>query len=163
MLNFHSGLSNSVNSKTAVIECLSNAFDGSENSDCNLLVIHSTVGHNFPQMLAAAKEACPAAEIIGCTGSGVIGREGVSKSMCAMALMALSGDEFAVAVRDGLDGGNSASLAEDAAKELKEKKDGINMIYILSAGLDLSGDKVIDGVEAVVRTGGAAVRRDGGR
>ncbi|MBC8240834.1 MAG: FIST C-terminal domain-containing protein [Alphaproteobacteria bacterium] len=149
MIEFHSGSSNAVNSKAAVIECVEAAFTDGDKADCKLLVIHSTVGHNFAQMMAGAKEACPDAEIIGCTGSGVIGREGVSEAMRAMAVMAITGDEFAVTATAGLNGANSAALGEQVAGEIKAANPDINMIYILSAGLDLSGDKVIEGIESV--------------
>ena len=149
MIEFQSGSSNAVNSKAAILECIDNAFADGNRADCTLLVIHSTVGHNFAQMAAGAKEACPGAEIIGCTGSGVIGREGVSEAMRAMAVMAITGDEFAVAATDGLNGANSAELGERVAGEIKAANPDINMMYILSAGLDLSGDKVIEGIETV--------------
>jgi hypothetical protein len=149
VIEFHSGISNAVNSKAAILECIESAFADGDKADCKLLVIHSTMGHNFAQMAAGAKEACPDAEIIGCTGSGVIGREGVSEAMRAMAVMAITGDEFAVAAADGLNGTNSAELSERVAGEVKAANPDINMMYILSAGLDLSGDKVIEGIEAV--------------
>lgn len=149
MLNFNSGISNSVNSKSAVQGCLEQAYGEDTYGNCNLLVIHSTVGHNFPQILAAAQESCPTAEVIGCTGSGVIGREGVSESMRAMAIMAVEGPECAVVSLDGMNGHNSFEFGETAAAELKSKLDGINMIYILTAGLDVAGDKVIEGIEKV--------------
>jgi len=149
MLEFHSGSSTAVNSKSAVEECVSNAPSEDDGAACRVLVIHTTMGHNFPQMAEAAAAACPNAEIVGCTGSGVIGREGVSEAMRAMAVMAITGDEVAVAVADGLNGTNSAELGEAAARELQAKDAGITMIYVLSAGLDLCGDRVIDGIEAV--------------
>lgn len=149
MLSFHSGISNAVNTQSAVRECVDNAFGEGGGADCSILVIHSTVGHQFPQMLAAAKEACPAASVIGCTGSGVIGREGVSEKMRAMAVMAISGDECTVACAGGLNGGNSEELGNQVAGKVQQQLDGINMLYVLSAGLDLSGDKVIDGIESV--------------
>ncbi len=149
MLEFHSGSSNAVNSKAAIQESIDLALGDRDKADCKLLVIHSTVGHNFGQMAAGAKEACPNAEIIGCTGSGVIGREGVSEAMRAMAVMAVTGDEFAVAAADGLNGANSAALGERTAAEMKAENPDVNMIYVLSAGLDLSGDQVIAGIESV--------------
>jgi len=149
MLSFHSGSSNAVNSKSAVRECLDHAFGEGGGAEASVLVIHSTVGHNFPQVLAAAKDACPNATVIGCTGSGVIGRESVSEQMRAMAVMAVTGDECAVAFTDGLTGTNSADLGAKLAGQLKEQLDDINMIYILSAGINLSGDKVIEGIESV--------------
>jgi hypothetical protein len=149
MIEFHSGSSNAVNSKSAIVECIEGAFADGDKADCKLLVIHSTVGHNFAQMMAGAKETCPHAEIIGCTGSGVIGREGVSEAMRAMAVMAITGDELAVAATDGLNGANSTELSERVAREVKAANPDINMMYILSAGLNLSGDKVIEGIENV--------------
>ncbi len=149
MLEFHSGSSNAVNSKAAVQECVNHAFGDRDPADCTVLIIHSTVGHNFAQMAAGAREACPNAEIVGCTGSGVIGREGVSEAMRAMAVMALTGSEQAVAVTGGLNGANSRELGEQTAAALKAKNPDINMLYILTAGLDISGDRIIHGIEAV--------------
>ncbi len=149
MLAFHSGSSNAVNSKSAVQECIELAFGDSDPAECTLLVIHATVGHNFAQMAAGAREVCPNAEIVGCTGSGVIGREGVSEAMRAMAVMAVTGDELAVSVSDGLNGSNSAALGEQTAAALKEKNPDTNMVFILTAGIDISGDQVINGIEAV--------------
>jgi len=149
MLSFFSGSSNAVNSETAMRECLDLAFGEGGGADADLLVLHATMGHNFPQLLAAAKEACPKARIIGCSGSGVIGHEGVSENMRALAIMAVTGDEIAVATMDGLTGGNSAEVAAEAAAKLKAERGDIQFIYILTAGLNLSGDRVIDGIESV--------------
>ncbi len=149
MLNFFSGSSSAVNTNSAVRECLDNAFGEGGGGDCNLLIIHTTMGHNFAQMAAAAREACPDAEIVGCTASGIIGREGVNEAMRAMAMMAITGDEVAVAVVDGLTGANSVDIGEEAARQLRQHKDGINIIYVLTAGLDLAGDRVIEGIENV--------------
>jgi hypothetical protein len=149
MIDFHSGSSSAVNSKAALRECLDNAFGEGGGGDCSLLILHATMGHNFKQMAAAAREACPGAEIVGCSASGVIGREGVNEAMRAMALMAVTGDEIAVAVVDGLTGANSAEIGEQAARQLQQSKDGISIIYVLTAGLDLAGDRIIDGIEKV--------------
>ena len=149
MLDFFSGSSSAVNTKSAVRECVDNAFGAGGGSECSLLIIHTTMGHNFAQMAAAAREACPEAEIVGCSATGIIGREGVNEAMRAMAMMAVTGDEIAVAVVDGLTGANSAELGEEAARQLRRGKDGINIIYVLTAGLDLAGDRVIEGIERV--------------
>ncbi len=149
MLEFRSGSSTSVNSKTAVQECLQRALGDGDSGKCRVLIIHTTMGHNFAQVVAAARTECPKAEIVGCTGSGVIGREGVSEAMRAMAVMAILGDECAVAAADGLNGPNSADVGRTVAERLRDKDDGINMIYVLSGGLDLCGDRVIEGIEAV--------------
>jgi hypothetical protein len=69
MLEFHSGGGNAVNSKAAVQECIDHAFGNGDAADCAVLIIHSTMGHNFAQMAAGAREACPNVEITGRTGS----------------------------------------------------------------------------------------------
>jgi len=149
MLQFSSGFSTGVNSKLAAQECVEIALGEGGGTDCSLLVLHSTVGHNFGQAIAAAREACPNAQVIGCTGSGVIGREGVSENMRSMALMAMKGDEFAVASSDGLNSDNSRETGASVAQQLKDAQSGISLIYILTSGLDLCGDDVIAGIESV--------------
>ncbi|MBT3790075.1 MAG: hypothetical protein HN725_05065 [Alphaproteobacteria bacterium] len=148
MLEFYSGLSTAVNSKQAASECIELAL-GDDNQDCDLLVIHSTVGHNFPQALAAARAACPSAQIVGCSGAGVIGRGSVSENMRAMAVMAARGSELAVASADGLSAGTSRTVAAKAAEELKAANNDISIIYCLTTGLDVRGDEVIAGIESV--------------
>ena len=148
MLEFSSGLSTAVNSKQAVAECVELAL-GDAGDVCDLLVIHSTVGHNFAQVIAAARAACSDAVIVGCSGSGVIGREGVSENMRSMAVMAVRGNEFGAAAVDGLNSRNSLALATQVAEETKARCDGITMLYCLTSGLDLCGDEVIEGIENV--------------
>ena len=148
MLEFSSGLSTAVNSKQAANECIELAL-GDSGSDCDLLVVHSTVGHNLGQAIAAARAACPNAEVVGCTGSGVIGKEGVSENMRSMAVMAIKGKEFGAAAVDGLNSENSLALGTQVAEQVKAKRDGITMLYCLTSGLDLCGDDVIEGIESV--------------
>ena len=148
MLEFSSGLSTAVNSKQAATECVELAL-GDAGDTCDLLVIHSTVGHNFAQAVAAARAACANATIVGCTGSGVIGREGVSESMRSMAVMAIRGKKFGAAAADGLNSQNSLALATQVANDVKAKCDDVTMLYCLTSGLDLCGDEVIEGIESV--------------
>ena len=57
MIEFHSGSSNAVNSKATILECIDHAFVDGDKANCKLLVIHSTVGHNFAQMAASPRKA----------------------------------------------------------------------------------------------------------
>lgn len=148
MLEFSSGLSTAVNSKQAAAECVELAL-GDASKACDLLVVHSTVGHNFAQAIAAAREACPNADIVGCSGSGVIGHEGVSENMRAMAVMAVRGKEFGAAAADGLNSQNSRALAAQVAGEVQAKCAGVTLLYCLTSGIDLCGDEVIAGIESV--------------
>ena len=110
-------------------------------ADCDLIALHSTMGHNPGQVISALRNACPNATIVGCTGSGVIGREGVSESMRSLAIMTVQGKEFSVASADGLNGDNSLELGEQVAREVKENHPDVNLLYLLTSGLDLRGDQ----------------------
>ncbi len=149
MLEFRSGSSNAVNAQSAVSECMERAFHDADPKDCRLLIIYATVGHNFPQLISAARQVCPGASVVGGSGSGVIATEGVSENMRSMALMAISGDDVFVASGSGLTGRTSESLGRSVAANLKAQSDDISMVYVLSAGLDVSGDRVIAGIESV--------------
>lgn len=149
MLDFASGHSTHVNSAAAMKECLAKAV-GERGADVNVLLVHSTIGHNFKALMAAAREGCPNAVVVGCTGAGVIYSEGVSEAMKALAVMAISGPEAAVVFRDGLNRGNSRTLAMEAAQELKHTIDGIKAVLLFTAGFDVTGDHVIGGVEEVL-------------
>jgi len=148
MLEFSSGLSTAVHSQAAVRECLESAL-GDSHDGCDLIVLHTTVGHNFAQVLSAARAECPGARIVGCTGSGVIGHEGVSEKMRAMAIMAIRGSEFGVAGADGLNSHNSLSVATDTAENLRTQRNDISIVYCLTSGLDICGDDIIAGIESV--------------
>lgn len=148
MLEFSSGFSTAVNSRVATTECIELAL-GDAADTCDLLVIHSTVGHNFDQILTAARAACPSAEIVGCTGSGVIGREGVSENMRAMAVMTVRGQELGAAAAEGLNSKNSLALGTQVAEDVKKKCQNVSMLYCLTSGLDLCGDEIIEGIESV--------------
>src|SRR5262245_17124462 len=98
MLKFNSGYSGKVNSAAAIEEALLQA----EAKAATVVLVHSTVGHNFAPMLAKAAALCPEAAIVGCTGSGVIYSRGVNESMRALAVMSITGPEVAVSFRDGV-------------------------------------------------------------
>ncbi len=149
MLEFSSGLSTAVNSKQAAAECVELALGPDDGAACDLIVVHSTVGHNFGQAISAIREACPNAQIVGCSGSGVIGKEGVSENMRSLAVMAVKGKEFGAAGVEGVNSQNSLEKATEAAKEVQRTCDGVNMIYCLTSGLNLCGDEIIEGIESV--------------
>lgn len=148
MLEFHSGSSGSVNTAKAARECLDKAMAPSA-SDAKLVILHSTLGHKFEQMLSATRDMCPDAEIVGCTGSGVIGTGWVSEAMRAMAAMVVTGDELAVVSQSGITDQNSQALAKQCAEALAAKNSGINMILVMGPGLNVNGDGIIKGIETV--------------
>lgn len=151
MLQFFSGSTGAVNSKRAIAECLEIALEGEQNLDCDLIVIYTTIGHNFRDILSEARRLSPNAQIIGCTGNGIIGREGPNESMKALAIMAIKGDqdEFAVVSKDSITSSTSFEVAAQLAQELKNKNPNINMIHFLPSGFDVAEDRALEGVESV--------------
>lgn len=150
MLQFYSSSNSVVNSKRAMAECIENALEGQNNLDCDLIIFYTTMGHNFKDLLSEARRLSPKAEIVGCTGMGVIGKEGPNESMRALAIMAIKGENhrFAVAAKESIVNSDSFEIAAEMAKELKSKTPGITMIHFLPS-FDIIAEKAIEGFEAV--------------
>ena len=151
MLKFYSGSTGSVNSKRAIIECLEIALEGEESLDCDLIVIYTSIGHNFRDILTEARRLSPSAQIVGCTGAGIIGREGPNESMKALAIMAIKGekDEFTVVSKDSITSSTSFEVSAQLAQDLCNKNPNINMIHFLPSGFDVAEDKALEGIESV--------------
>lgn len=150
MWQFYSSSNSVVNSKRAMAECIENALEGQNNLDCDLLIFHTTMGHNFKELLSEARRLSPKADIVGSTGMGVIGREGPNESMRGLAIMAIKGEKhrFAVAAKESIINSDSFEIAAEMAKELKSKTPGITMIHFLPS-MDIVSERAIEGFEAV--------------
>ncbi len=151
MLEFYSSSNCVINSKRAVAECLENAL-GTDDLDCDLIIFYTTIGHTFEEILSELHRLSPNAQIVGCTGSGVIGREGPNETMRALGVMAIRGpkEEFAVASMDSIIDTDPYQVGVQIAQDLKNKNSGINMIHFLPSSLDiLPGGKAIEGIESV--------------
>ena len=88
MLQFYSASTSIVNSRRAITECLEIALEGEPNLNCDLIIIYSAMGHNFKELLSEARKLSPGAQIAGCTGMGVIGREGPNETLKALSRQA---------------------------------------------------------------------------
>ncbi len=155
MLQFFSASTSIVDSKRAIAECLENALAGEKTLNCDLLIIYTGMGHNFKDLLSEAHKLSPGAQIVGCTCAGVIGKEGPSESLKALAVMAIKGpkNEFAVTGESSVSEYDSFGLGHHLASDLKNKCPGINMIFfhpsiILPPAL-FQADKMIKGIESV--------------
>ena len=148
MLQFHSASARIVNTRRAVMECMESAM-GDNYADCSLIILHASIGHNFQEMVDQAIEMAPKARIVAASCCGVVGREGVSESMKDMALMAIKGDDFALANCNEIYGHNSYEKSLEMAKAMKAQKPGINMIYLLASGIDIDNDRCIQAFEEV--------------
>ena len=148
MLSFHSASARVINTKRGVTECMEIAL-GDSYSDCDLIILHASIGHNFQELIQQAKEMAPKAKILAASCCGVVGREGVSESMKDIALMAVKGKEFAVAHVDDIFGHNSYEKTLEIAHSLKQQSPDINMIYFLASGIDIADDLCIKAFESV--------------
>ncbi|MFM9026876.1 MAG: FIST signal transduction protein [Bacteroidota bacterium] len=149
MLQFHSASTRIVNSRRGINECLEVAM-GEKSSSADLILIHSSIGHNFQELLDEAGKLAPNAKVFAASCCGVVGREGVSESMKDIALMAVTGNEFATATVDGIFGHNSYEKSLELAKELKASGKPINMVYFLASGIDIANDRCIRAFEEVL-------------
>lgn len=148
MLSFHSASARVINTKRGVTECMEIAL-GDSYADCDLIILHASIGHNFQELIQQAKEMAPKAKILAASCCGVVGREGVSESMKDIALMAVKGKEFAVAHVDEIFGHNSYDKTLEMAQSLKQQSPDINMIYFLASGIDIADDLCIKAFESV--------------
>jgi hypothetical protein len=148
MLEFFSASARVVNTRRAVMECMEIAL-GENYANTDLLILHASIGHDFKEMVSAAKELAPNAQIVAASCCGVVGREGVSESMKDMALMAIKGNAFCVASCNEIYGANAYDKTRAMAEEMKAKDPNVNMIYILASGIDIDNDACIQAIEDV--------------
>ncbi len=150
MLEFSSASVRMVNSRRAIAECIEVALEG---KPCDLVLIHASTGHDFHQLTDEARRLLPGARILAASCCGIVGREGVSESKKDVAVMTVTGPEFAVANVDGISGDNSFEKCAELAKELLRQQPGIRMVYFLASGIDIANDRCIAGLESVLGPG----------
>ena len=149
MLEFYSASTRMVNTRRGVAECLEAAL-GEENTDCNLVILHASIGHNFEDLIAETKKLAPSARILAASCCGIVGKEGVSESMKDIAIMAVKGTEFAISSTNDINGHNSYERCYQMALDLKNQSSSINMIYFLGSGIDIANDQCIKAFEEVL-------------
>lgn len=148
MLEFFSASTRTVNARRGITECMESAL-GQDVSNCDLVVINASIGHNFAELTDQVRVLAPRARVVAASCCGIVGREGVSESMKDIAIMAVRGTEFAISHTDGIFGHNSYEKAMSMARDLKACDQGVNMIYFLASGIDIDNSACIAGIEAV--------------
>ena len=149
-LSFGSASTATVNTRRAVAECLEATFgDGVE---CDLLIVHTTMGHNFDELLGEFHRIVPSAVIAGCTGSGVIGRTGALETMRSLAVMGVRGpkDAFAVAACDRPDPADLFNAGATLARDLVQQAPRINVVLCFPSYAFLPAADLLRGIESVV-------------
>jgi len=152
MLQFFSASTSMVDSKRAVRESLEIALAGEPNLDCDLIIFHTSMGHNFKELLSEARKVAPGAQIAGCTGAGVIGAEGPNQSMKALAIMAVKGpkSEFAVTTVESWENKDPFETAAEMSRNLHQLKPDSRMILFFPSAIGiLPADKIIEGIDSV--------------
>jgi len=152
MLQFFSASTSIVNSKRAITECLENALESQSDLDCDLIIIYSAMGHNFKDLLTEAHKLSPNARIVGCTGAGIIGKNGPDESMKALAVMAIKGpkSEFAVTGCKTKGNKNQFEICQEMAQELKGLNPAINMIQFLPSSNGFwPAEKALEAIKSV--------------
>ena len=152
MLEFASASVRMVNSRRAMTECLEAAL-GEGDTDCDLVVVYASMGHDFQALIDEAAQLAPSARIVGSSCCGVVGREGVSESMHDVAIMTVRGAELAVAALDGIHAHNSYDCGTLLAASLLRDEPDTNVVLYLGSGIDIANDEVIRGMEAVLGAG----------
>jgi len=147
MLHFFSASTRMVNSRNAISECMESALGADKT--CDLVMVNASIGHDYQALIDQVRELAPTARVVGSSCCGIVGREGVSESMKDVAIMAVRGNEFAVAHVDDIHGRNAFEKAVELARQLKTQQPGINMIYLLASGIDIANDQAIAGIESV--------------
>lgn len=149
MLNFASASVRVVDSKRAIAECLEIA-GGFAPLQCDLLMIHASIGHNFSDLAEEARRLVPQALVVGASCCGVIGKEGVSETMRDVAIMTVTGQELATAHVDDIYGYNSREKAGELALSLKKQLPDVNMVYFMASGIDIANDQCIAAIEEIL-------------
>jgi len=152
MLEFRSAGNEVVNSKKAMKACIEEMGFGRPEAEKEIVILHTTMGHKFDDLIEAAKEVRPDAEVIGCTACGVIGNNGhVSEKMRALAVMGIRGDadDIAVSYSDKLSFASSYEESLNVAKSLKAQNTGINMIFLMGGFQDMIADQSFAAFEEV--------------
>jgi len=155
MLYFYAAASEAVNSRKAIQECIMAALGEAPANTFKrrlLIVIHSSIGHDFEGLIEGAQQLCPNADIVGCTCAGIIGVGKADERMRALGLMAVVPDkeeEYSVAYCDNIRGFNSFEEARKMAARLKQANPNVNMIQFLASGIDIAADRALEGIESV--------------
>lgn len=151
MLTFHSASVRSANSERAIDECFEVAFGGTVPGDLGIVMVNAAIGHKLDKVAAAVRKHAPGVTVLGTSCGGVVGREGAGEAMTNLAVMGVGGpaEEYAFAAADGISGGNSYEKGLEMARALKEKLPETSVIYLLCAGLDIAGDKVLQAFDEV--------------
>ena len=145
MLEFFSASIRSVNSERAVNECIEVAFPDGIRSDCRVILFNATLGHRLDKVADVFHKTMPSVSVCGASGCAVTGRDGVGESMHELGIMAICGpeNEIATTAVSEIYGHNSYEKGLELAQSLKNRCNGINIIYLFCPGIDIDNTLVL--------------------
>lgn len=155
MLQFYSASTGIVNSQKAMTHCLNEVqkqFNQSVAGHPCLLIFHTTIGHQYEELVSTAFQHLPEVQLAGCSVNGIIGKEGANEDIRALAIMLVIADapgEFNITYAPSLSGRNSLQIGQQLGQQLKDENPMINMILLLTSGIDLAADQLILGIESI--------------
>ena len=152
MLEFYSAISNMVNSKEALEQCLKDALKDQSNLECDLIIINTCMGHKFPDLLKAAQELSHGADVVGWSTYGLFGVEVVEESPRALGIMAIKGarNNFAISGIESMIDKDPYLACRELGENLKNQNPNISLIYLITGWQDIyPADRCIEGIESV--------------
>ena len=149
MLEFSSASTRSVSPVRAIDELIETAC-GASAAQQSLVLINAGVGHDLGALSKRVREHCPDARILGTSCAGIVGREGPGESLREVAVLCARGTGFTIAAAEGIFGKNSYECGEALARQLKSSPQPVKMVFLIASGIDISNDRVIAGMEAVM-------------
>jgi hypothetical protein len=163
MLEFNSASVRIADGVRAVDECLEMMYGNQTPPNGGLWIVNAVIGHKLEKIASAIRARIPSASVLGSSCGGIVGREGAGESMTHMAVMTVDGppDEVAWSAVDGFHADNAYQKGLTLAEDLKSKLPGVQIIYLLTPGLDSRNDELLKAVhealgKKVVIFGGAS-------
>jgi hypothetical protein len=137
------------NPKQAGLEAAKKALEKAGIDKPDFVFAFASVGYNQPILLKAIREATNGANLIGCSGEGIIADGEADESNFSVAVMVIRSDEihFTSGLTTGLKE-NPAGVGETIAKSIQPHLQSNPLaLFVLADGLTLNFDRFVAGLE----------------
>lgn len=136
--------------RKAGVQAASEALEALNGRQPDVLIVFSTAGYDQRDLLSGVRDVAPDVALTGCSGEGVITREGSQEGSHAVAVLALASEDLETTTL-GVEG-----MAENSEKAGRELADQIleqgpadpELIVIFPDGLTVNTTKLFDGLKA---------------
>ena len=117
-----------------------------------LVIVAATIGYDQPALLAGVRSVTKDAPLVGCTGAGVIGREGPDDLLRRVEVIVIASDQitFTPVISKGINE-DSEAVGKDLAGQLN-KVWPVNpqFLLLISDGLKINPDRLFRGLESTL-------------